>query len=191
MKVFYVDVESPDTFTLWIYDPNSLQFDIAQVDVPTTDYIGGGVIAVRDNFDITSKRFNFIDEGQSIQLGYIDILMNATSDPNPGEISMNIYLNYDDNDASNTYPKNNKPALPPVIDPDLFFNSVIPTTQSTLSAIGGSKFWQRVYCSTRANFLTIQYTFNNAQMVSIAQQSDVQIDAQVLWLRKAGRLTQI
>ncbi len=68
---------------------------------------------------------------------------------------------------------------------------MIPTTQANLNARGGSKFWQRVYCPTRANFLTLEYTFDNAQMAGIEQELDVQIDAQVLWTRTGGQLTQV
>jgi hypothetical protein len=74
--------------------------------------------------------------------------------------------------------------------PDGFFNQIISTATSNLNAKGGSKFWQRVFCPTRGNFITIQYTFNNAQMAGIEQQLDVQIDAQILWTRRAGRMTQ-
>jgi hypothetical protein len=116
--------------------------------------------------------------------------MNATASPNPGAISLFVYLDYDGNLVSNTYPENNINGYSPVFDPDTFFNSIIPTTQSTISGVQGDKFWQRVYCATRANFLTLQYTFSNAQMAGIQQELDVQIDAQVLWIRKAGRMTQ-
>jgi hypothetical protein len=124
-------------------------------------------------------------------MGFIDILMDSTELTNPGAISLNVYLDYNDNQVSNTVPQNVIADDSTLDLPDGFFNSIIPTTQSTLNGIGGSKFWQRVYCSTRANFITLQYTFNNAQMAGIEQELDVQIDAMILWLRRAGRMTQI
>jgi hypothetical protein len=163
------------------------QFDIPQVDT-ATGYIGGGLIAVRDNFNITSKKFNFLDDGQSIQMGFIDILMDSTFTVDSGAISMNVYLDYNDADATNALPKNAISGGALSGTPDLFFNTIIPTTSQT--KVGGSKFWQRVFCPTRGNFLTLQYTLSNAQMVGIEQTSDVQIDAQVIWMRPAGRLTQ-
>lgn len=188
--IFGITVIDQNSFSLRKYDPTTGDFTDPQLDVPPADpYLGGGLINIRENFSIVSKKFNFLDEGQNIQLGYLDILMSATGAGNPGAISLNVYLDYNDNEASNTIPQN-------VINggnndtPDAFFNAVIPTTESTLNGKGGSKFWQRVYCPTRANFLTLQYTFSNAQMAGIEQQLDVQIDAQVLWIRKAGRLTQ-
>lgn len=192
-NVFSVVVLTANTFSLNIYDPTTQEFSKAQVD-PVQTYIGGGKIAIRDNFSIQSKKFNFIDEGESIQLGYLDLLMEATGSSNEstdGAISLNVYLDYNITQASNTLPMNNIDNAISVDVPDTFFNATIPTTQSPLNNKGGTKFWQRVFCSTRANFLTLEYTFSNAQMASSQQTTSVQIDAQVLWIRKAGRLTQI
>lgn len=184
--VFMVVVINTNSFSLYLYNIETEQFSTPQLD-PGQTYIGGGLIAVRDNFNITSKKFNFLDEGENIQLGYLDILMASTPSSNPGAISLNVYLDYNDSQASNTYPQN----VTELTDqPDLFFNTTIPTTQSTLNTKGGTKFWQRVYCATRSNFLTLQYTFSNAQMAGIEQTLPVQIDAQVIWIRKAGKMVQ-
>jgi hypothetical protein len=183
---------NPDNeFRLMLFDPNTGEFSTPQLDVPSGTYVGGGLIYVRDNFSILSKKFNFLDEGQSIQMGYLDILMDATEPGEPGAISLNTYLDYNDIEPSNTLPNNSIPDSGPPGIPDTFFNSIIPTTPSNLNNVGGTKFWQRVYCPTRANFLTLEYTFSNAQMAGEEQTKNVQIDAQILWIRKAGRLTQI
>lgn len=186
--IFGIVVVDANNFQLWKYDPVDDSFSEAQLDTPTTPYEGGGLINIRENFSIRSKKFNFLDEGQNIQLGYLDILMLSTQ---AGAISLNVYLDYNDIDVSNTLPKNIvDDGLSPGI-PDTFFNSIIPTSSSTLNNVEGTKFWQRVFCATRANFLTLEYTFDNAQMVGQEQLLSVQIDAQVLWIRKAGRMTQI
>ena len=124
-------------------------------------------------------------------MGYLDILMSATEPGEPGAISLNVYLDYNDYSPSNTLPDNDVNDGSTYGNPDLFFNSTIPTTTSNLNGVGGTKFWQRVYCATRGSFLTLQYTFSNAQMAGEEQTKDVQIDAQILWLRKGGRMTQI
>ena len=188
--IFGVIVIDSNNFALNLYDPLTDEFSSPQLDVPTTPYQGTGYIAIRENFSIKSKKFNFLDEGQNIQLGYLDILMDSSENNVPGAISLNVYLDYDDVNASNTLPENvinngNNPT-----EPDTFFNSIIPTSQSSLNGIKSTKFWQRVYCATRASFLTLQYTFSNAQMAGVEQELDVQIDAQILWIRKAGRMTQ-
>lgn len=187
--VYYVDVVDENTFYLQSYNAQSQDFSDYVVRNPST-YYGGGLINIRDNFYITSKKFNFLDEGQNIQLGYIDILMDETGGDNPGAISMNLYLDYDEDETANTLPRNaiNNGIMPAI--PDTFFNSIIPTTTANGNGAVGNKFWHRIFCPARANFLTIQYTFNNAQMAGQEQKLPVQIDAQILWLRKAGRMTQ-
>ncbi len=190
-QVFGVVVIDANSFKLMKYSSITGQFSEDQEDSSAFVYQGFGYIAVRDNFTITSKKFNFLDEGQSIQLGFIDILMDKTGGENPGAISLNVYLDYNDSTTSNTLPKNDINNGVGIPTPDTFFNATIPTTSSTLNSIGGTKFWQRVFCPTRANFITLEYTFSNAQMAGEEQELDVQIDAQVLWIRKAGRMTQI
>lgn len=188
-NIYGINIIDSNTFTLATYDPLSRDFSTPVSGIANSTYLGGGLIAIRENFNITSKKFNFLDDGQSIQIGYIDILMQSTEPSNPGAITLNMYLDYNDDDASNTLPENEIPDSSPP-SPDTFFNSIIPTTSSLLNNKGGTKFWQRVYCATRANFLTIQYTFSNAQLNGIEQEQEVQIDAQVIWLRKGGRLSQ-
>ncbi len=177
-KVFSVDRIDKNNFKLYVYNPSLDQFNLPQLDTPAT-YIGNGQIIVRDNFNIVSKKFNFAEEGQNIQLGFIDILMNNTED---GAISLNVYLDYNDTNPINIPPDN---ADPVTQLPDTFFNSVVPTSVTPYR--GSSKNWQRVFCATRGAFLTIEWTFSNAQMAGGEQETDVQIDSQILWIRKAGK----
>jgi hypothetical protein len=177
-QVFGIIRVDKDNFELWVYDPDTGQFSLPQLDEPDT-YIGNGQIIVRDNFKITSKKFNFLDDGQNIQLGYIDILME---DSDNGAISLKVYLDYNDSNPINIPPDNADPINQ---QPDTFFNSVVPTSVTPYR--GSSKNWQRVFCAARGAFLTIEWTFSNAQMAGNEQEEDVQIDAQILWIRKAGR----
>lgn len=187
--VYGIVVIDANTFSIFTYDSVLDAFSDPVV-LASGAYQSGGLINIRDNFSVTSKKFNYLDEGQNIQLGYIDILMSSTGGQSPGAISLNVYLDYDDSTISNIVPQNDtnygtSPAIP-----DTFFNAIIPTTPGSYTSIGGTKYWQRVYCATRASFLTLQYTFSNAQMAGIEQTLNVQIDAQVLWMRRAGRMTQ-
>lgn len=166
-----------DTFYLETYDSDTNEFS-NPVLAPIGVYIGGGKIAIKDNFSITSKKFNFLEDGQNIQLGFIDILFESTTD---GAITLNVYTDYNDTQPTNTLPLNQDPTTEL---PDTFFNSVVPTSSSSEFQ---SKVWQRVFCPTRGAFLTIEWTLSNAQMAGSEQASDVQIDAQILWIRKAGR----
>lgn len=189
--VFGIIVINSNSFQLMLYNSTTFKFSTPQLDVPIGDYIGGGLINIRENFSIKSKKFNFIDEGQSIQMGYLDVLLAATEQGQSGAISLYVYLDYNDIEPSNTIPKNEINDYSPVNNPDTFFNSVIPTTSSNLNNVGGTKFWKRVYCATRANFLTLEYTLSNAQLAGEEQTKQVQIDAQILWIRKSGRISQI
>lgn len=186
-QIFGVIVQDVNNFQLTIYDPITDQFNLPQVS-SETGYIGGGMICVRDNFDITSKKFNFLEDGQNIQMGHMDILMNATASNNPGAISMNIFLDYNDDISINTLPQNAiANGMAPLV-PDTFFNSIIPTSPSQLDVIAGSKLMHRVFCGVRGNFFTIQFKFSNGQMAGMEQELDVQIDMQVLWIRRAGTI---
>jgi hypothetical protein len=178
--IFEVDVINSNSFRLFLYDPTTQEFSTPQTDTPGT-YIGGGQISVKDNFRIVSKKFNFLDEGQNIQLGFIDILMDDTSTANgseDGEISLKVYVDYNNSSPVNILPQNSQS--------DTFFNASVPTYR--ISGEEASKNFQRVFCPVRGAFITIEWTLSNLQMTTGAQESDVQIDLQILWIRKAGKL---
>ena len=99
---------------------------------------------------------------------------------------MNMYLNYDNDNPINVLPQNE---IEVTAQPDLFFNSVIPTFPSEFQQQTANKLWNRVFCAVRGNFITIEYTLNAAQMAGVEQEQDIQIDAQVLWRREAGRMS--
>lgn len=185
--IYFVVIIDVNNFTINTYNALSGQFSTPVIESEGT-FIGYGLISVLDNFNVTSKKFNFLDDGQNIQMGYLDILMNASSNPNPGAMSLNVYVDYNNDDATNTLPQNVIADGLPDDLPDNFFNSTIPTTSSTGQP--GDKFWQRVFCPTRGSFLTLQYTFSNLQMSNGQQSTDIQIDAQILWLRRSGRMVQ-
>lgn len=167
-----------DNFLLQIYDTLTGQFSLPQLHASGT-YIGGGQIQVLDNFRIVSKRFNFLEQGQTILMSFLDILMNKTTN---GAISLYVYIDYNDNTPINTIAQNQ---IYGSTLPDTFFNSIIPTSQEV--GIDSNKNWHRVFCNTRGSFITIEYTLSNLQMTGPEQASDVQIDAQILWMRPAGR----
>jgi hypothetical protein len=112
-------------------------------------------------------------------MGYIDVLINDTSS---GSISINLYLDYNDSTPINVLPENINPVNS---QPDSFFNFNVNTANQ--GGIQSLKNWQRIFCPVRGNFLTIEWTLSNEQLTTIAQESDVQIDAQILWIRPAGR----
>lgn len=172
-SIFGIQTVDADNFLIFTYNSETKLFDFPKIDTLQT-YIGGGKIKIRDNFIIQSKKFNFLDQGESINFGYMDILMNDTSN---GAITMNLYINYNDSVPTNSVLEESSP--------DPFFNRVIPTNQRVKR--GSSKNWQRIYCNVRGSFVTLEFTLSNSQLNGVEQENDVQIDAQVLWMRKAGR----
>ncbi len=178
--IYYASVIDANTIDLYSFDVSKGDFEDI-VTLPTGTYIGGGRVAFRDNFVIQSKKFNYMDKGQNIQLGFIDILMPATDQ---GAITLNVLLNYNETDPINITPQNINPSTGL---PDAFFNSIVSTSGS--QNIVGTKYMQRVFCPIRGNFITIVWTLSPAQMAGSESDQDVQIDAQVLWIREAGRFT--
>lgn len=178
-QIFSVSIIDSNTVSIFSYDPSTKEFDNPNVHASGT-YISNGMVKIRDNFSIVSKKFNYLDQGSNVQLGFIDILINNTSN---GAISLNIYQDYNDSEPSNVFPQNN---IQGTMTPDTFFNTTVST--SVPVPRGSTKNWQRVFCPSRGAFLTIEWTLSNEQMISEAQTSDVQIDAQILWMREAGKL---
>jgi hypothetical protein len=184
-NIYGVAILDKDSFQLFTYNPIGDAFDIPVV-IANGTYFSAGRIAIREGFSIVSKKFNFAEEGQNIQMGYLDVLMDTTNNDSveDGYITCNVYLNYNDSTPVNTLPENQ---LPDDINPtpDSFFNSVVPTYQT--DSLASSKTWQRVVCPVRGQFITIEWTLSNAQLVSSAQECNVQIDAQILYVRRAGK----
>lgn len=175
-QIFGVVKISADTFEIKKYSSVTGEFSDPQLDAPAT-YIGAGQICVRDNFSIVSKKFNFLEQGQNIQIGYVDVLMTTIED---GAITMKMFVNYNDTQPINVG--------------NSFFNTIISTNPNysgpgfPSNGKASEKTNQRVFCASRGNYLTIEYTFSNAQMNGSEQERDVQIDMQVLWQRPAGRI---
>lgn len=177
-----VIVLDEDTIQIWSYNSDTGLFDTPVV-FSEGVYVGGGKVSVRDGFSITSKKFNFLEEGQNIQLGFIDVLFNQTSD---SAVTLNVYLDYNDNSPINQVGQN---LLPDVIPntPDTFFNTTVPTSPTNPGGLESSKYWHRAICPARGNFITIEWTLSNAQLAGTEQENDVQIDSQILFIRRAGR----
>lgn len=176
-QIFGVQVLTVNNLQIYTYNPDTDEFDIPQVNDPGSTFAGGQVY-VRDGFTIQSKKFNFLDQGQTIQLGYLDVLMDTTT---AGAVTLNVYLDYNDDAPINRIYEN---TLVDLETPDTFFNSNVLTSQ--VSGLASSKCWQRVIVPCRGNFITIEWTLSNAQLNGVEQESDVQIDSQILWMRPAG-----
>jgi hypothetical protein len=177
-QVFSIIAIDANQFSLFKYNPSTEQFSDPQLDI-SQSYIGGGVIYLRDNFNIVSKKFNFLDEGKNIQLNQVDFLMENTS---AGAVTLNVYLDYNDTTPINVEPENNNIVTS---QSDPFFESIVPTSQE--GGIKGQKSIQRLYCPVTGNFITLELTLSNSQMIGVEQQSYFQLDMLILWIRRAGK----
>ncbi|MHA2064167.1 MAG: hypothetical protein ACXABY_07280, partial [Candidatus Thorarchaeota archaeon] len=169
--VFGAQVVDANTLDLFTYNSTTDEFDVP-VAIEAGTYVGYGRAAQAENFKIVSKKFNMMEEGQKIQLGYIDVLAQKTTS---GAITMKLYTDYANNKISND-------------GTDSFFNTTMTTAPLTGTLRTESKLWHRVHCTARATMIQIEWTLSNAQLNGVEQNQDVQIDAQILWVRKAGRL---
>ena len=169
-----LDVDS-STFTAYTSGGSIQNLDditIAEA-VPARTYIGQGRLRRIMNFRAVSKKFNLIDQGKSLQLGYLDFLTQTTDD---GEIACDIYIDYQDdipiNDGSDT-----------------FFNVVFDTQSDPLSPLAKTKDWHRFYCNTECQFFQYDLNLNERQMFTLPiTSSEVLIDSIIIWATASGRL---
>ncbi len=167
---FLVSLVDADKFNIFKYNAETRAFNLPQADPSTWRYLGGGRISVVDNFVVKTKKFNFLDEGKRIKIGFVDVLMSTTAD---GEITMEMLGDYSPNILNKE-------------TGDTFFNTTIPTTAVDVSD-GSAKTMQRVFCNTRGTFLSIVFTLSNTQMNDSAASSNIRFDGLIIWARPAEK----
>lgn len=166
-QAVYVDA---DTINLNTWDSDTQEW-VPQTDSSAGTYIGGGELAVVDNLNVTTKKFNYDESGENIQIGFMDVL---TTDTQAGQVSCFVYLDYNPTEPINRVA-------------DSFFNNVIPTTNNPEDVTGSRRSWHRFFCPARSNYVEFQFTLSDAQMVTDAAISAIEIHQQIIWKRKAGR----
>jgi len=162
--VYSVGRIDKDRFRLYRYNSFTETFDISVV-LPAATYVGGGLITVRDNIRIVSKKFDHLDIAQKIQTGWLDVLMPTTAS---GALLLNVYTDYFGT-ATQSF--------------------VVSTAQTAYTLPSQKKMWHRVFCTNRGNFIQLEWKLSNLQMTQSEQQSLIEIDALILYERPAGRIT--
>jgi hypothetical protein len=161
-NIYRVSNPTQNTFVIETLDANGnwIKVDTTAFGV----YVGSGVITIRNNFNVTTKRFNpILETAQQIRVGNIDLFLQATTS---SEFTLNIYANENPNTP---------------VEIDLF---------SANSVTGEDKVWTRVYTSTIGQFIQVELTFSDAQMVDETKSdSDFVLHAMIPWFAPAGRLT--
>jgi len=139
-------------------------------------YLGCGEIRVVSNFVIRSKKFNMLNQGRKTQLGYMDFLVDVTSN---GQISVPLYVDY--NESQRVNPRSG----------DSFFNWGINTKPQDNSTENQEKEWHRFYCPVEAQFIQYELTLDESQMISKEiQESGFNLNAAIMWHEKGARLVQ-
>jgi len=158
-----------------VIDSNTFNWVLtAPVIFPGT-FTGNANIQVVPIFNVITKRFSpFIDEAMQNRISYIDLYVDRTA---MGQFQVVVYQ-----DEDSTMPTN------------MLTVSTFPETTYTNSPdtipYSNAKLWKRIYISQIAQEFQLQFTLNNAQLQNpnIAA-SNIVIHAIILWISKAGRLT--
>lgn len=141
--------------------------------VSTGIYVPEGLITKISNILIETKIFNFFDSDQKARLSKIDFYTNATT---AGQFTANVLA-----DSSNV-----------VINTPLADNlqsNVVSTVPSQYQIGTNSENLFRLYCDASAQTIQVQMTLSDPQMaVDVVNDSDIQLNAMMFSLRKAGRV---
>jgi len=166
-SVYLVVVINSNTFTL--LDENGLA-------VTNNTWVSGGNIVIIDQFLIKTKKFTpFIESGQKLRIGYIDILFST------------------DNGLEDDEDEENEPQFQlQLIRNETFESTVNQIVELQDEFFGDSQmFWKRIYLNQTCQSFSLNlksyfdpagiYDPNNAA-------STFQIHGMILWMAPAGRL---
>ena len=165
-----------DTFTMYALNPSTNEFTIP-IFVPNGDsgkYIGGGLIRLRYNFFIMTKSFNYLREGQSIHIPYIDALVNVENGIN---VKLSSYDSLNATTATNFPPENT--------NTDAIFGGYISLGNPSTYPI--SKSNNRALLNQRSNMISFSFSLDNTTMVSDQFFTPFSLSSLTVWKRKAGR----
>lgn len=136
-------------------------------------YGGGGLISKISNIDIQTKIFNYFENNQSIRLNRIDFYTGITQ---AGQFTCNVFADSSDVPA-------NEPLQ------DNLQTNVVLTSLNPYQVPSGTETIYRLYCYAVCQTIQLQFTLSDRQMaVSAINGEDIEINAVMLALRKAGRL---
>lgn len=168
-------VSGSDTdFYIFQYDAVRDVFNDPIIISGSPDYVGGGEIIVRRNFNIQTKAYNNLKQGQSIHMSYLDALVNVEQGTS---VQVNVYPFLGNDEAVNQYPQNQD--LSQLSGNTLSLSN--PTTYSIDSVNN------RALINQRANMISLEFTLSNATMVSENYDLPFSMQSMTIWTRPAGR----
>ncbi len=145
-----------------------------QIVSTTGVYGGGGEIAKISGFDVSTKLFNFFNQDQRARLSKIDFYCDKTTN---GQFTCDIWA-----DSSDV------PVNTPLSD-NLLSNVVL--TSVTGNQVGsGDEVIYRLYADAQAQSIQMRFYLSDYQLaVNKISQSDIEIVALMVSMRKGGRLS--
>ncbi len=137
------------------------------------DSVDEGLITHISGLDIQTKIFNFFQNDQKARLSKIDFYVVATE---VGQFTCNVLAD-SGNDAVNTPLSDN------------FFSNVVMTTTNPYQVGQGNETIYRLFCDAVCSTIQLQLTYSIEQMaVSAITNSDIELNAMMISMRKAGRV---
>lgn len=160
-NIYRVSKPSANTFEIQTLDAGGNFIDVDST--AFTPYVQNGLIQVRNNFKIQTKRFNpYISSGYQTRLIQIDYFLESSSGV---EFTTKVFLDVNNNDN-----------VEAVI--------VLPETNIL------NKIWYPAYYSTIGQFAQIEIGFSDEEMFTPSKSDgDVTIHALMMYMARAGRLT--
>lgn len=160
-EIYRVSTPTTNTFVL-----QTLNVSGAFVDLDSTGfgaYTQNGLIQVRNNFNILTKKFNpYINTGSQVRLQQIDYFVEFSEGL---EFTTEVFLD-----------ENNSQSVEREI--------VLPDTNIL------QKVWVPAYYSSIGQFAQIQISFSDVEMFDVTKSSgDVTIHGLIMYMQQAGRLT--
>lgn len=136
-------------------------------------YNPGGQIAKISGLDIQTKLFNFFEENKRARLSYVDFYLDIAP---AGQFTCSVLA-----DSSNV-------AINAPLPDNLFSNVVLTSTSPNQVGIGDEAIY-RLYADCIAQTVQLQFSYSPQQLaVSAITNSDIQIQAIMMSLRRSGRL---
>jgi hypothetical protein len=163
-----------DDFYLFQYDAARDMFRDPLIIEGSGTYIGGGQLTVRPNFNIQTKAFNNLKQGQSIHVSYFDAIVNVL---NGSTVQLNVFPFLSTNDPVNQYPENQS------------FNGL----SGNMISLGNPTSYDldninnRALINQRANMMAFEFTLSNATMAGSNYNLPFSLSSMTVWTRLAGR----
>lgn len=159
--VFVVTNPTTNTFEIQNLDMNGNFVDVNSTDLSA--YVNNGQIAVRNNVNILTKKFNpYINKDSQLRLQQIDYFIEFSAGL---EFTTRVFLDENDNE---------------------FVESIIVLPETDIL----NRIWYAAYYATIGQFAQIQITFSEKQMFEDTKSAgDLTIHAFMLFTAEAGRLT--